>query len=148
MECGREKIQRSKSGYFWYRALTKVGTAVALLVFATQAAVVQEPPPGAVLRPWEPANANRIPNKNDQLQMQQEEQQQKQVNYAIANQERKRQITEDAAKIVELATDLKKEIDKTDKAQLSVTVIRKAEMIQKLAKGVKEKMKLTVGSHS
>ena len=121
---------------------------MALVVFATQAAVVQEPPPGAVLRPWEPADANRIPNKNDQLQMQQQQQQQKQVNNAIANLERKRQITEDAAKIVELATDLKNEIDKTDKDQLSVTVIRKAEMIEKLAKGVKEKMKLTTGSHT
>lgn len=148
MQSGREKIRPSKSSRFSYGRLTKVGTAVALIVFATQAAVVQEPPPGAVLRPWEPANANRIPNKNDQLEMQRQEQQQKQINYAIANQERKRQITEDAAKIVELATDLKKEIEKTDKDQLSITVIRKAEMIEKLAKGVKEKMKLTTGSHS
>jgi hypothetical protein len=37
-------------------------------------------------------------------------------------------------------------VDKTDKDTLSINVIRKAEMIEKLAKGVKEKMKLTAAA--
>ena len=37
-------------------------------------------------------------------------------------------------------------MDKTDKDTISIDVIRKADTIERLAKGVKEKMKLTVGA--
>jgi hypothetical protein len=37
-------------------------------------------------------------------------------------------------------------VDKTNKDMLSITVIRKADAIEKLAHQVKEKMKLTVGA--
>jgi len=52
----------------------------------------------------------------------------------------------DSAQLLQLATDLKKEVDKTTKDTLSVDVIRKAEMIQKLARGVKEKIKAQDGA--
>ena len=42
-----------------------------------------------------------------------------------------------------MATDLKAEVDKTTKDTLSLSVIRKADEIEKLAHSVKEKMKLT-----
>ena len=145
MQSSISQVHESKSSRRWRQALCRVGAAVGFLAFATHPAVAQDPPPGAVLRPWEPPDANRIPNKNDQIQMQQQQQQQKQASYAAANLERKRQIAEDATKLLELATELKKEVDKTDKDLLSINIIRKAEMIEKLAKGVREKMKLTVG---
>lgn len=88
--------------------------------------------------------ANRAPDPNDQMQMQ--GQQSKKAKQEAANKERQRQIAEDAARLLELATELKAEVDKTDKDTLSLSVIRKAETIEKLAKGVKEKMKLTVGA--
>ena len=50
--------------------------------------------------------------------------------------------------LLELATQLKDEVDKTSKDTLSLNVIRKAESIEKLAHGVKEKMKLTMGASS
>ena len=97
-------------------------------------------------RPYLIPEANRLPDKNQQMQMQQDQQQDKKTVVAAANLERRRQIADDAAKLVELATELKKEVDKTDKDTLSVNVIKKADTIERLAKGVKEKMKLTVGA--
>lgn len=87
--------------------------------------------------------ANRPPDPNDQMQMR--DQQTKKQNFEAANTERKRQINEDSAKLLKLATDLKTEVDKTSKDTLSLGVIRKADEIERLAHNVKEKMKLTVG---
>ena len=70
-----------------------------------------------------------------------------QSNFAAANAERKKQIAVDSARLLKLATDLKAEVDKTDKDTLSLNVIRKADEIEKLAHNVKEKMKLTVVSN-
>jgi hypothetical protein len=48
---------------------------------------------------------------------------------------------EDTDKLLALATQLKQEVDKTNKDVLSVDVIRKADEIEKLAHSVKERMK-------
>jgi hypothetical protein len=48
--------------------------------------------------------------------------------------------------MLELANELKQEVDKTDKDTMSINVIRKADAIEKLAKTIKEKMKATAGS--
>ncbi|HWE86391.1 MAG TPA: hypothetical protein VG267_15715 [Terracidiphilus sp.] len=84
------------------------------------------------------------PAANAQMEM--HEQPSKKNKFEIANAERRKQISDDAAKLLELATELKTEVDKTDKDTLSLQVIRKAETIEKLAKGVKEKMKQTPGA--
>jgi hypothetical protein len=62
-----------------------------------------------------------------------------------SNADRKKQIAEESAKLLKLATDLKAEVDKTTKDTLSLTVIRKADEIEKLAHSVKETMKLSAG---
>jgi hypothetical protein len=62
-----------------------------------------------------------------------------------ARSEREKQIAEDNAKLLKLATDLKAEVDKTSIDTLSLSVIRKADEIEKLAHSVREKMKQTVG---
>ena len=67
--------------------------------------------------------------------------------YAAANAERRKQIADDSAKLLKLATDLKAEVDKTSKDTLSVNVIRKADEIEKLAHSVKEKMKPAAGTN-
>jgi hypothetical protein len=84
------------------------------------------------------------PDANAQMQMR--DQQAKQQSFEAANIERKKQIVDDSTKLLKLATDLKAEVDKTDKDTLSLNVIRKAEEIEKLAHNVREKMKLTVGT--
>lgn len=60
--------------------------------------------------------------------------------------EPKKQIEEDAAKLLELATALKAEVDKTSKDTLSLKVIKQAETIERLAKGVKQELKQTGGA--
>ena len=86
-----------------------------------------------------------MPDANDQMRMREERT--KTQNFEAANNERKRQIAEDSAKLLKLATELKAEVDKTTKDMLSLTVIRKADEIERLAHNVKDKMKLTVGAN-
>jgi hypothetical protein len=58
-------------------------------------------------------------------------------NSDAANAARKQQIADDSAKLLKLATDLKTEVDKSDKDTLSITVIRKAGEIEKLARSAR-----------
>ena len=90
-----------------------------------------------------PPSVTRIPDANTQADI--NGQDSKVKDFEAANAERKKQIANDSAKLLKLATDLKSEVDKTNKDTLSLNVIRKADEIEKLAHDVKEKMKLTVG---
>jgi hypothetical protein len=60
-----------------------------------------------------------------------------------ANLQRQQDIRKDSEKLLELATELKQSVDKSNENTLSMDVIKKAEQIEKLAKQVKEKMKGT-----
>ncbi len=57
------------------------------------------------------------------------------------NVQRQQEIKRDTDKLLELATQLKQYVDKTNENIISLDVIRKADEIEKLAKSVKEKMK-------
>jgi hypothetical protein len=57
------------------------------------------------------------------------------------NKERQAALKKDTDKLLELATQLKEYVDKTNENMLSLDVIKKAEEIEKLSKSVKEKMK-------
>ncbi len=115
--------------------------AIALLTGAAQPG--QQPTGGDVDKPYLLPEANRLPDANDQMKMR--DQKAKQQNFDAANAERKRQLSDESAKLLTLAMALKAEVDKTNKDMLSLNVIRKADEIEKLAHNVKEKMKLTVG---
>ncbi len=58
-----------------------------------------------------------------------------------ANLQRQADIKKDTAKLLELATELKQYVDKSNENTLSLDVVKKAEQIEKLAKQVREKMK-------
>ncbi len=58
-----------------------------------------------------------------------------------SNLERQQQLKKDTEKLLELATELKQYVDKSNENTLSLEVIRKADQIEKLAKSVKDKMK-------
>jgi hypothetical protein len=60
---------------------------------------------------------------------------------SIRSSERQKRLVADTDKLLALATDLKQQVDKTNKNILSVDVIKKAEEIEKLAHSVKERMK-------
>jgi hypothetical protein len=57
------------------------------------------------------------------------------------NLQRQQEIQKDTEKLLELATELKQAVDKSNENMLSLDVIKKAEQIEKLAKQVKDKMK-------
>lgn len=57
------------------------------------------------------------------------------------NEARQQQIVKDTSKLLALATELKSDVDKTNKNVLSIDVIRKADEIEKLSKSIKERMK-------
>ena len=59
----------------------------------------------------------------------------------MRNSDRQKQLVQDTDKLLQLATQLKTEVDKTNQDVLSVEVIKKAEEIEKLAKSVKNQMK-------
>jgi len=58
-----------------------------------------------------------------------------------ASLQRQQDIRKDTAKLLELATELKQEVDKSNENTLSLGVVKKAEEIEKLAKSVKNKMR-------
>jgi hypothetical protein len=122
--------------------------AIWIGVLAGLAAIVLVPLVGEGLQVRDPGfryppSVTRIPDANAQNQI--NGQDAKDKDFEAANAERKKQIANDSAKLLKLATDLKSEVDKTSKDTLSLNVIRKADEIEKLAHDVKEKMKLTVG---
>jgi hypothetical protein len=69
-----------------------------------------------------------------------QEQQRKEIDKRV-NIQRQDEIRRDTEKLLELATELKQAVDKSNEHTLSLDVIKKAEQIEKLAKSVKEKMK-------
>ena len=62
-----------------------------------------------------------------------------------ANKKRQEDIRKDTDKLLELATELKAAVDKSNEHLLSLDVVRKADEVERLAKRVKEKMKESVG---
>jgi hypothetical protein len=58
-----------------------------------------------------------------------------------ANDQRQAELKRDADKLLQLSTELKQYVDKSNQNVLSLDVIRKAEEIEKLAHSVKTKMK-------
>jgi hypothetical protein len=118
---------------------------IAALITVAFAPVVVSEPPQAQQQPNTPRNLpefiNRLPDTNDEARMHQDKT--GQANFDAANAQRKKEVSEDTAKLVKLANDLKAEIDSTDKDTLSVSAIKKAEAIEKLAKSLKQKMTAT-----
>jgi transcriptional regulator of nitric oxide reductase len=106
--------------------------------------------PGQNTVPGAPASSempvpqpNQLPDAVQQTET--GEQRAKQQGFEAANAERKKQIAEESAMLLKLATELKAEVDKTTKDTLSLSVIRKADEIEKMAHGVKEMRKLLNG---
>ena len=131
---------RSQPGFRVPRIV--LGFAAAAALFTGIARAQQEPPP----RPPHPIllpEANHLPDVNDQMVM--KEQNAKKKDFSAANAERKRQIDDEAVKLLILAKDLKSKMEKAGNDPLSPTLVREAEVIELLAGDLKVKMKMTVG---
>jgi hypothetical protein len=119
---------------------------LACAAFTALSSVPQQPspnqPPQYIEKSYPVPAGNEWPDKNSQMQMHDKLATKK--HFEAANLERKRQIDNDSAELLKLATELKAAIDKSRNDTLPVDIIRKAELIEKLAHGVKQKMRLTV----
>lgn len=106
----------------------------------------QTPQPGSrVPKPLIGPEANRLPDANERMEMQ--EGLQHEVKYSAANAERLRQMERESENLVTMAMALKAEVDSTPANQISANAIRKAEVIERMAHGIEERMKLTITPH-
>jgi len=88
-----------------------------------------------------PTGSTQIsPGQKTPAEIEMEEQQKHAAEKAV-NAKRQQDIKKDTDKLMELATELKQYVDKTNENTMSVDVIKKAEEIEKLAHTVREKMK-------
>lgn len=91
--------------------------------------------------PWASAQV-RVPGRQVQPQPEDEERQKMEKEMAKkANQQRQADLKRDTDKLLQLATELKQYVDKSNENVLSLDVMKKAEEIEKLAHSVREKMK-------
>jgi hypothetical protein len=105
----------------------------------------QQGPPPRTPKPILLPEANRPPDKNDLMVMKQ--QNLKNQSFEAANAERKRQMDDESTKLLLLAKDLKEQTDKLGDSPLTPRAVREAEVIEILARDLKDKMKLTVGGN-
>lgn len=87
------------------------------------------------LAPSEPTQISPRPDSGPWTKDQIREMQRKQ------REMRQKQLKDDTAKLLQLATELKESVDKTNEHVLSLEVVRKAEEIEKLAKHIKTNMR-------
>jgi hypothetical protein len=66
--------------------------------------------------------------------------------FAELNLQRQKQMTDETAKLLQLAGELKAETVKSDKDTVSILEVRKAELIEKLARSVRDQMKASVAT--
>ncbi len=111
-------------------ALARAGGTV-MAAGATQS---QRPTPPS---PSPASNYNATPlDPSDPLHAKMQERQ-----IASAANDRHKRLVTDADKLLQLATELKQDVDSTTKNEMSVATIKKAAEIEKLAHDVKERMK-------
>ena len=87
-----------------------------------------------------PPAVNRMPDANDRDRMQQQQNDHERIEAADA--QRKRELTADSEKLLKMATELKDELDKTDKDVFPVGSVHKIDAIDKLAHQMKDRLRL------
>ena len=116
-------------GWKWVSCITSILVIAVTTLIAQQGAQQNAPPP--VYTGESPSErAEDVWNAQQHKAMEKK-----------ANLQRQQDIRKDTEKLLELATELKQEVDKSNEDTLSLGVVKKAEEIEKLAKTVKNKMK-------
>lgn len=145
MQANDNQILASRPNGSWEtghsaRTFAMYSVVALLMLYASPIGPQQPPNPN---RPIHPPILTDPPDANAQMMMRMNKE--KKNDYEAANAERRKQLVEDSTRLLALATQLKTEVDKTDKDTLSVGVIKKAAEIEKLAHDVRIKMRLVVG---
>jgi hypothetical protein len=108
---------------------------VAVLAAAqTSTAPRLDPPVSAT----EPMRRGRVGESEAEIQIRERMQRDAERRW---NKERQAALKKDTDKLLEMATQLKQQVDKSNENILSLDVIKKADEIEKLAHSVREKMK-------
>ncbi|MGD0729728.1 MAG: hypothetical protein ABR956_00585 [Terracidiphilus sp.] len=124
----------------WLRNLPAGALVLALAAIVSIVPVVR----GRVLESQDPAPATAAkPAQSAKISDKTESQQTVQQSADAVTAGPEKQAAEESARLLKLAADLKAEVDKTTKDTLSLTVIRKADEIERLARSVREKAKLS-----
>ena len=134
---------------FSYRTQRCAMIATLAIPLAAMAQTAPPPPEGLRMdKVDQPTPINQPPCANVQLEKREEQavlRQERFKGFAAANLERRKQISEDTARMMKLATELKDELAQAADDSLTPGLISKLAEIEKLARGVKEKMKLIAG---
>ena len=117
-----------------------IGLVAVVMIPVVGKALLQNSPPNTPRNV--PDFLNRQPDFSDQERMRQDHTSQQ--GFEAINSLRKKQVTDDSTKLLQLASDLKAEIVGTDKDSVSQSTLHKAEAIEKLARNIKQKMTVTV----
>lgn len=75
------------------------------------------------------------------VQMSPEEREAERERIRQLNKQRQEKLKQDTDKLLQLATELKQYVDKTNESILSLDVIKKTEEIEKLSRSIRDKMK-------
>jgi hypothetical protein len=118
---------------------------LAILAFASPSVIAQQPAPSpATSTEAKPASVDTTPANTTPDAAPPESLAQRRAGAAM--QERKNQLAVDTAKLLQLANELKAEMDKSSKDTLSLSVIKKADEVEKLARKVRAEMKASIGN--
>lgn len=145
--CAGDRVRNEKEPIqFPWRILgAQIAIALSAAVLTPALARGQAGSPQSPAKPLLLPEANRMPDANDVMTMNQKSARKR--NFDAANAERKRQIDDEAAKLLILARDLNSKMENAASGPLPTVVIREAQVIEILANDVKQKMKLTVGGN-
>jgi hypothetical protein len=128
------------SGNWRYGVPFVIAAGMIMIVLSGSSQTSSQPDhPHSIILP----EANRPLDPNDQMKLR--EKNAKKLNYDAANAERKRELDDETAKLLILAKDLKSQTDNIETNPLTQKALKEAEVIELLARDVKEKMKLTMG---
>ncbi len=121
-----------KSKFTFFRGWIRLGCITSLLVIVVTTLLAQQQS-----GPPQPYTGESPTQRAEDVY----DAQQRKAMEKKANTQRQQDIRKDTAKLLELATELKQEVDRSNENMLSMGVVKKAEEIEKLAKSVKNKMK-------
>jgi hypothetical protein len=127
-----------------YAGKVRAGACVAILITAVCPAQDSRPAGFWPDKVPEVNPANQQPDAH--MQVERNAKRAQMQRYEAANVERKRQLEEASALLLQLAADLETELEKAGSQAPPPAAVRKAETIEKLAHTVKEKMKLTAAA--
>ncbi len=138
---GRTRRHRARCRMLWGLACAWVAVVTPMSGVAQNAKAAGDAQSGdkATLS----ASSSKAPGASPQVEQRDQKTGQQDLN--TPGSDRRKQIADESNQLLALAIDLKAEVDKTNRDTLSISVIRKADEIEKLAHNVRDKLKQTAG---